>query len=69
MLSFGLKFDNKRLVLCQTVRHSDPQLGVVVPSYGRQGSLTPGTAEAELVHCCTLCLCYLGAETDDHHKN
>ena len=22
-----------------------------------------------LVHCCTLSLCYLGAETDDHHRN
>ena len=25
--------------------------------------------EAHLVHCCTLSLCYLGAETDDHHRN
>ena len=63
MLSFGLQFDDKRLGLCQIVRHSDPQGGVVVPSFGRQGSLTSGTAEAELVHCCTLLLCYLGAET------
>ena len=22
-----------------------------------------------VVHCCTLSLCYLGAETDDHHRN
>ena len=22
-----------------------------------------------LVHCCTLSLCYLGAETDDDHRN
>ena len=23
----------------------------------------------KLVHCCTLSLCYLGTETDDHHRN
>ena len=27
------------------------------------------SAVSELIHCCTLSLCYLGAETDDLHIN
>ena len=26
-------------------------------------------ARKEIVHCCTMSLCYLGAETDDHYRN
>ena len=30
---------------------------------------TPVSAPSIPVHCCTMSLCYLGAETDDHHRN
>ena len=26
-------------------------------------------ARKEIVHCCSMSLCYLGAETDDHYRN
>ena len=68
MLSLGLQFDNKRLMSCQIVRHSGPQWVVVVPSYGRQGSLMSDSADVELVHCCTLSLCYLGGDDHHHHQ-
>ena len=50
-----------------TSRASCPRTASSPSSTKREINLSQ--SDPFLVHCCTLTLCYLGAETDDHHRN